>query len=238
MKLKKIIRISLGLFIFLTLPSILFFSFVYFKYNEDLPKGIEGKQADSLAHAMLVALNHEAYQNTNTIEWSFKKRRHYKWDKKNNMCDVYWKEYKVTLDLNNHTYSKAYIHSFNVDSKAGEDLKTKALDYFKNDSFWLVAPYQVFDKNTLRQVVELENNNLGLLVTYLKEQDETNDSYLWFFDDDGKPKAFKMWTSQLPFNGLTASWNDWETTETGAILPTFHKLFILGLEIDYLKTEF
>ncbi len=46
-----------------------------------------------------------------------------------------------------------------------------------------------------------------------------------------------MWTSILPIQGFPASWSDWTTTKTGAVLPTFHKLSMLGLEITGLKTE-
>ncbi|GAL63195.1 hypothetical protein [Algibacter lectus] len=46
-----------------------------------------------------------------------------------------------------------------------------------------------------------------------------------------------MWTSILPIDGLEATWSDWKTTETGALLPNFHKLMVLGLEIDHLKTS-
>ena len=44
-----------------------------------------------------------------------------------------------------------------------------------------------------------------------------------------------MWTSVLPINGLEATWSDWTTTESGALLPTFHKLLITGLEISAIK---
>jgi len=40
-KSKKILKIVAGVIIFFTLPSILFFGFLYFKYNEDLPTGIK-----------------------------------------------------------------------------------------------------------------------------------------------------------------------------------------------------
>jgi len=75
-KSKKIFKIVTGVIIFLTLPSILFFGFVFFKYNEELPIGIQGEKADALAYKMLEALDYEAYKNTNYIEWTFKKRHH------------------------------------------------------------------------------------------------------------------------------------------------------------------
>ena len=71
---KKIFKIITGIIIFLTLPSLLFFGFLYFKYNEDLPTGIQGEEADALAYKMLNALDYEAYKNTNYIELSFKSR--------------------------------------------------------------------------------------------------------------------------------------------------------------------
>ena len=235
MKSKKISKIIIGVIVFLTLPSIIFFGFVYFKYNEDLPTGIQGEQADALANNMLSSLNYEAFKNTNYIEWAFRNRHFYKWNKAKNTCDVYWKEYKVSLDLNNPNYSKAYVHSFKVDSDMANELIGKATKYFNNDSFWLVAPYKVFDKGTERRLVILENSEKARLVTYKSGGTTPGDSYMWLFDASGKPKSFKMWTSLLPINGLEATWTDWVTTQSGAQLPIFHKMFIFGLEINHLK---
>ena len=111
----------------------------------------------------------------------------------------------------------------------------KAITYFNNDSFWLVAPYKVFDAGVERRLVKTQNNKDALLVTYTTGGSTPGDSYLWLLDDNGKPTAFKMWTSILPIQGLEASWSDWTITESGAQLPSFHKLLILGLEIDDVK---
>ncbi|MDG1730439.1 MAG: hypothetical protein P8K68_01200 [Algibacter sp.] len=232
---KKIFKIITGIIIFLTLPSLLFFGFLYFKYNEDLPTGIQGEEADALAYKMLNALDYEAYKNTNYIEWTFKKRHHYEWDKANNICNVYWKQNKVILDLNDNSKSIVYVHSFKNESDMAKALIEKAITYFNNDSFWLVAPYKVFDAGVERRLVKTQNNKDALLVTYTTGGSTPGDSYLWLLDDNGKPTAFKMWTSILPIQGLEASWSDWTITESGAQLPSFHKLLILGLEIDDVK---
>ncbi|WP_158849052.1 hypothetical protein [Algibacter sp. L1A34] len=234
---KRILKIVTGIIIFLTLPTLLLFGFLYFKYNEELPTGTKGKQADELAKNMLRALDFEAYKNTDYIEWTFKNRHHFKWQKNENKCDVFWKDYRVALDLNNLSLSKAYIHGFVTDNEIADELKEKALNYFNNDSFWVVAPYKVFDSGTERRLVKLTNNKSGLLITYNSGGSTPGDSYLWLLDDNFKPTAFKMWTSILPIDGLEASWRDWKTTETGALLPTFHQLLFLGLEIDHLKTS-
>lgn len=235
MKTKKILKIVTGVILFLTLPSILFFGFLYFKFNEELPTGIEGEKADTLAYNMLEALNYEAYKNTNSIEWTFKKRHHYDWNKSKNTCIVYWKEYKVFLDLKNNSKSKVYIHGFIIDSDLSDKIIEKAVKYFNNDSFWLVAPYKVFDKGVERRIVKTKNNKEALLVTFTSGGSTPGDSYLWLLDNNYKPTAFKMWTSILPIDGLEASWSDWTTTESGAQLPTFHKLLVLGLEITDIK---
>ena len=236
MKIKKIIKILLGVIVFITLPTLLFFTVLYVKYNEPLPEAIHSVEADVLAQKMLKALNFKAYKTTNVIEWTFKKRHHFKWYKNKNICEVFWKKYKVYLDFNNSNNSKVFIKDQEV-FKDKETLIQKATSYFYNDSFWLVAPYKVFDEGTSRKLVTFKDNTKGLLVHYSKGGDTPGDTYLWLFDASGKPKSFKMWTAILPIGGLEASWSDWTTTSTGAVLPHFHKLLFLGLEIDGIKTH-
>lgn len=77
MKIKKIVKIIFGVIIFFTLPTLLFFGFMYIKYNEELPKGIENEQANILAKKMLSALNYQAYESTNYLEWTFKNKHHF-----------------------------------------------------------------------------------------------------------------------------------------------------------------
>ncbi|GGK28393.1 hypothetical protein GCM10007962_23330 [Yeosuana aromativorans] len=235
MKVKKTFKIITGFIVFLTLPSILFFVFMFFKYNDDLPTGEQGQQADALAYNMLDALNYDAYKNTNYLEWTFKRKHHYKWKKNESLCSVYWEDYKVDLNLNDKALSKAYVHGFNIESDMGKDLIKKAISYFNNDSFWLVAPYKVFDYGTERRYVTQYNGDPALLVTYTKGGSTPGDSYLWLFDESGKPKSFKMWVSILPLKGLESSWSNWTTTESGAMLPTFHNIFFLGIEITNIK---
>ncbi|WP_299391835.1 hypothetical protein [uncultured Gelidibacter sp.] len=228
---KKILKIIAGTIVFLTLPTLLLFGFIYFKYDEDLPNGTKGAQAEQLATKMLNALDSEAYQNTNYLEWTFKKRHHFKWNKAENTCEVYWKDYKVTLDLKNPSKSEAFQNEQKVNSKEAQELIEKAISYFNNDSFWVVAPYKVFDSGTERRVVTLDDGSEALLVTYTSGGTTPGDSFLWHLDDSGKPKSFQMWVDILPIGGLEASWSDWTTTESGAHLPTFHKFLFFGLEI-------
>jgi len=234
---KKIFKIILGIIIFLTLPTSLFFGVLYLKYNEDLPTGQEGEKADLLAQNMLNSLDYESYKETDYIEWSFRNTRQYKWNKRENICTVQWKDFKVDLHLNYIERSLASVHNFNVVDEKRDELVDKALSYFNNDSFWLVAPYKVFDDGVKRSVVTLANGNEGLLVTYTIGGSTPGDSYLWSFDSTGKPKSFKMWTALLPIDGIEATWSDWIKTKSSAQLPTFHKLLFLGLELRNIKGE-
>ncbi|WP_460218619.1 hypothetical protein [Psychroserpens sp. MEBiC05023] len=236
---KKILKIIGGVIIFFTLLSLLFFAYMYFKYNEELPTGQQGQTADQLAYSMLDVLDYEAYKTTDYIEFTFKKRHHYKWDKAKNTCMVIWQDYIVNLDFNDASNHKAYAYNLEIvdNEKLKLDLIKKAIKLFNNDTFWLVAPYKVFDSGVERRLVITKDNKEALLVTYNSGGSTPGDSYLWHFDSNGKPTSFQMWVDILPINGLEATWNNWTTTNTGAQLPTFHKLLFLGLEIDDIRTK-
>lgn len=234
---KKILKIIGGIIVFFTLPTLLLFLFMYLKYNEALPQGTAGAQADALATKMLDALDDEAYQATNYIEFTFKNRHHYEWDKANNTCAVCWKSFRIELDLAHRNNSRVFVADQKYDGKEKQDYIKKATDYFNNDTFWLVAPYKVFDNGVERRLVKTEDHKDALLVTYTSGGSTPGDSYLWHLNEKGMPQSFQMWVDILPIDGLEASWNDWTVTETGAKLPTFHKFLFLGLEIGDLKTD-
>ena len=234
-KTKRILKIIGGIIIFFTLPTLLLFGFVYLKYNEDLPTGTQGAQADLLATEMLQTLNEDAYLNTDYLEWTFKGSHHYKWYKSDQTCEVYWDKLTVLLDLENRKNSKVFVAEQEYNGIEKQKYITKAEGYFNNDSFWLVAPYKVFDNGVERRLIKTEDNKDALLVTYTSGGSTPGDSYLWHFDDMGKPKSYQMWVDILPISGLEATWENWITTESGAQLPTFHKLLFLGLEMGDVK---
>ncbi|NNE31253.1 MAG: hypothetical protein HKN40_02680 [Winogradskyella sp.] len=232
---KRLLKIFSGVLLFFTLPALLFFGFIYLKYNEDLPVGKQGPKADQLASKMLTALNEDAYLNTNYLEWTFKNRHHYKWYKTDNICEVFWADFRVVLDLNNTSNSEVYVAQQAYNGVEKSDYIDKAKDYFNNDSFWLVAPYKVFDMGTERRLVKTEEGKEALLVTYTTGGTTPGDSYLWHLDSAYKPISFQMWVNILPIQGLEATWEGWITTESGAQLPTLHKMLVIALEIDKVK---
>jgi hypothetical protein len=200
----------------------------YFMNNEKLPVGKTGKEADALAIKMFNAINHEAFENTEILEWSFRDTNFYKWYKQENKVEVSWDDYKVILFTNNYTKSEVYKNNKKTVNK---EALTKAIKYFNNDSFWLIAPYKIFDKGTQRSIVKHEGKD-ALMITYTSGGSTPGDSYLWILDQNYFPVAYKMWTSIIPIGGVLATWTDWKTTEAGIKLPTQHKLSLFGMEID------
>ena len=199
----------------------------YFANNEELPQGKKGKEAEALAHKMFEAIHHEAFKNTEIIEWNFRNAHFYKWYKQQNKVEVSWKENRVILNTKNITNSKAFVNRKKTDDIS---LIKKAEAYFNNDSFWIVAPYKVFDAGTERSIVKYKGKE-ALMVTYTAGGSTPGDSYLWFLDENYIPTSFKMWTSIIPIGGVDATWSNYTTTEAGILLPTNHRLSLFGLEI-------
>ncbi|MDO1500771.1 hypothetical protein Q2T40_11580 [Winogradskyella maritima] len=227
-KLKRILKFVFGALIFLTLPTLLLFGFLYIKYNEPLPQGASGPEAEALATQMLDALNHDNYEATDFISWNYDNRHKFNWYKSQNRCEVVWAHFKVDLDLATPSQSKIFVADQVYKGEERQKYINKAIKYFNNDSFWLVAPYKVFDAGTTRHLVKTDDDKNALLVIYNEGGTTPGDAYLWYFDADGRPKSFQMWVDILPIGGLEATWNDWMTTSTGAQLPTAHRL--LGME--------
>ncbi|GGG45861.1 hypothetical protein GCM10011414_14340 [Croceivirga lutea] len=228
---KKVLK-SLGILFVLVLVGLFIFAWVT---NEPLPTGKMGKEADTLAQKMLSALNEDAYKNTRYLEWSFANGAHsYKWDKAMGKCVVMWDDIVVHLNLNDPTKSKVFEKEKLI-SAGTEKTIQKAVDYFNNDSFWLVAPYKVFDKDVERRLVTKPNGDKALLITYKSGGSTPGDSYLWELNDDGFPNNFKMWVKIIPIGGVEATWEDWLVTESGAYLPKSHKLGPITLSMGNVR---
>ncbi|OSY89186.1 hypothetical protein WH52_00580 [Tenacibaculum holothuriorum] len=216
---------------FLLLILIIGVAIFYFINNEKLPTGKQGTEADELANKMLSALNYEDYKNTEILEWSFRNEHHYRWIKRENIVIVKWDDKKVHLHLNNPERNFVQNSDSTIVKNPEPKIFKQAQDYFNNDSFWLVAPYKVFDPGTERRIVK-HNNKDALLITYTSGGTTPGDSYLWILDDNYKPVSYKMWTKIIPIGGIEATWNHWKKTETGIQLPTQHTIPLFGLEID------
>jgi hypothetical protein len=229
----KLLTRIFGIFLLFVLLTV---GFIYFFKNEPLPQATPSEEADALATKMLVALGHEAYTNTRYLEWSYRNgNHHYLWDKTMGIVDVSWDETVVHLNLNHTDKSKVIKDGNTMDGNEKIELVKKALSYFNNDSFWLVGPFKAFDEGTTRAIVTTEEGKTRLLVTYTQGGDTPGDSYLWLLDASGIPESFKMWVQILPLKGQEASWEGWHRTETGILLPQFHRIGPLKLDMGTVK---
>ena len=108
---------------------------------------------------------------------------------------------------------------------------------FNNDSFWLVAPYKVFDAGVERRLVKINEDENALLVTYTFGGTTPGDSYLWYLDENHRPVSFEMWVDIIPIGGVHASWDQWQKTSNGAYLSLSHKVLFFDLLIDKLQVN-
>ncbi len=106
--------------------------------------------------------------------------------------------------------------------------------FFCNDSFWLAAPYKTFDNGVSRTTVDTEDGQ-GLLVEYSSGGVTPGDAYLYTFDDQGRPKNWKLWVSIIPVGGLSWTWEDYKTMPQGCQIATLHQ-GLISIEINDLAT--
>ena len=221
---KKILKL-IGIFLaLLFIVSAIFYTI----YNESLPKGIKNEKAEALATKMMKALNYDAYKSVEVLEWSFRGENYYKWYKEENVVEVSWGSNKVILNTKKPALSEVFVSETKTEN---QELIKNAIDYFNNDSFWLVAPFKIFDAGVERSIVK-HNEKDALLITYTTGGSTPGDSYLWILDENNFPTSYKMWTRIIPIGGIEASWSDWKKTEAGFKLPTKHKMSLFGLELD------
>jgi hypothetical protein len=228
---KTLGKIILGILVIL----LIVLAFVYFKYNEPLPEGTQNAKADALAQKMLTTLKYDAYKNTRYIAWTFPGNHQYVWDKDQYKVDVSWSDVKVNLNLKQPDTSTVNVDGVDITSAEKSIYIKKALAYFNNDSFWVVAPYKVFDEGVTRSIAKNAAGEEGLLVTYNSGGTTPGDSYLWHLDDNGRPKGYQMWVDIIPIGGLYASWDDWQTMESGIPLSGLHTLLILDIDVENIK---
>ncbi|MFK8058124.1 MAG: hypothetical protein AB8F78_18495 [Saprospiraceae bacterium] len=221
-----------GLLLFLVLVGLV----TYLVLDETKPEGVQGPQAEALADKMLRATNLAAWDTTKVISWDFGGRHQFKWNKAQDSVDVMWGDVLVKLHTKSVT-GAAFVNGKQLTGDEANQLVQSAWSYFCNDSFWLSAPYKIRDPGTSRSLVTLPNGDDALMVSYDSGGVTPGDSYLWILDEAGLPTAWKMWTQIIPIGGIEASWGNYKTLPSGAVLAQSHKIIVLPLELSGITEE-
>ncbi len=200
--------------------------------SEPMPEGVEGPEADLMAERMMDAVNHEAWDTTEAVSWTFEavEPHQHLWDRKRHFAKVCWSNYEVLVNINEKT-GVAYAMGGKLDGKEGDKLVETAWKYWVNDAFWLNPIVKAFDPGTSRSVVTTESGEKALMVSYSSGGVTPGDSYLWYLDEDGLPYQWKMWVKVLPIKGVAITWEDWVTLDTGAKVASSHKAGSMGVPI-------
>ena len=224
-RIAKIFAIILFVFMLLTAG-------VYLYFNKSEPEGTTGVEADNLARAMMKSVNTVAWDSTKWVKWTFTGNNHYVWNKEKDLVHVSWGEYKVLLHTKS-TKATALKNDQTLEGIEKKEAVATATRIFNNDSFWLNAPTKVFDPGTERSIVKLKDGNKALKVFYKTGGDTPGDAYLWHLDNNLRPIAYEMWVQLIPIGGVKATWENWETLSTGALIATKHHMF--GRDIDLIS---
>ena len=183
--------------------------------HQPRPKATPSAAADELTEKMLTALNKPAWDTTRYVSWTFRSVNEYIWDREANLVEVDNGKTRVVI----HTKSLNYeVLSPAVPEDQQYKYFENAWANFCNDSYWLCAPFKVFDPGTSRAIVEDEAGQAQLLVTYESGGVTPGDAYLWQLDESYQPVSFQMWVSIIPIGGIKANWTDWQTLESGALI--------------------
>ncbi len=178
-------------------------------FSEDKPEGKVGTEADRVAEMMLDRLNKTAFDQIPYLNFEFFGGGHkYLWDKKNNNAVIRWDDNKVVLNLDTQL-GVVYKNDNLIEGEDADKIKQTAWSYWCNDSFWMIAPFKVFDPGTVRSLVGVEEGTYGLMIEYKSGGVTPGDSYLWILDNTYLPTGYKMWTQILPVQGMYVDWNDW-----------------------------
>ena len=66
--------------------------------NETKPTGIPSPEADAMAKKMLQAVDNTAWDTTGIVQWTFRGKNNYLWDKTRNFVKVNWENNEILLN--------------------------------------------------------------------------------------------------------------------------------------------
>jgi hypothetical protein len=200
-----------------------------------VPKGADDIYADVLGRKIELATGKADFDNFRYLRWTSPGSHHFVWDKTKQLVVVEFSDYMVLLNLSDRTSSMVFEEGEKV-VKPGDKQKIieKAYSHFCNDSFWLIAPFKLFDEGVKRQLVT-QGSQQKLLISYESGGVTPGDQYLWHFNKDFLPTGVQMWTSKVLLDGIYFSWENYKTLSGDAKIALTHKFGFLNIGIEDLE---
>jgi hypothetical protein len=202
-----------------------------------LPPSLPTPDADRVASQMMAAVNAAAWEKTGAVRWDFDGRAKHLWDRRRGLARVEWSDVRALLDLQRRI-GRAFEEGVEAHGEDAMELLDDAHGKWTNDAFWLNPVVKVFDPGTEREVVTETSTERGLVVRFTSGGRTPGDVYLFWLGIDGTPARWQMWTSNIPFKGMEASWDGWIVLETGARISTKHETFIIDIELHEVAGAF
>ncbi|RZS93702.1 hypothetical protein [Aquimarina brevivitae] len=232
---KKIILKTIKFAGFGILAIIVTLLITFLVLDEKIPSASPSADADQFARNIQEALNYQAYKRTDIISWTFRGKNSYQWNKSNQTVHAKIAKDSVFLNFSNPRKNKVLKKQSN---SSDDEIIENAIANFNNDSFWVVAPFKLFDPGTKRSIITNEGGTKELLVTYTSGGTTPGDSYLWRVDENYIPISYKMWVSIIPIGGLEVTWSDWTTMNSGAQFAKTRKVLgVLEIPVSNLNVS-
>lgn len=199
---------------------------------QSIPEGQTGDPANALAKKMLEAANLKTWtEQVTAVEFRFREKNSYFWDKKRGLVEFDNGELKVQYSKN--TFQGVAFEE--GDPLTGEELAeaiAEANSNFINDAFWLQPAYHISSPGTELYAVD----DSTLRVTFSSGGVTPGDTYVFHLDDKNRIQLMEMWVSIIPIEGADADFADYKTHEPGVdIAETRTALGVLTILIDQVK---
>lgn len=199
-----------------------------FSQRHPLPAATAGPDGDALARKVEASINADAWKKLGTIRWTLGGKRHYLWDKSRGFVRTRIGDDEVLLDLMKMD-GRAFHKGEEVSGAEKKQIVDKGYKMFCNDSFWMNPLVKLFDDGTSRAALTVDGKP-ALLISYSSGGVTPGDRYLWLLDDDGHPRAWRVFASVLKaVPGIEFSWDDWTDLHGAKVATTHH---VIGMKVQ------
>jgi hypothetical protein len=200
-----------------------------------LPTGKEGPEAEALADKMIESAGYEKWKtDTSAVIFDFREKETIFYDLKRNLIEVGLADGNEIIQLNRATW-KAIVKIKGKKLEGGkkfDEMVATANAKFVNNIFWLNPLYHIRSPGAKRYLVDKNR----LRVTFSSGGVTPGDSYVFTFDEkQNRMVKIEMWVSIIPIKGISATFENYKTFETGVPVAQDHKNGFLNIKLRKIK---